>query len=150
LLALMTVGAWSEAKTTVAQRAAQVSPLSQPVDISPAAMQQRLHKKAMALLQDMICQARAKLHALEPMCAAGLLPSLTNVYIAESPGFERPAELHKTFPGAGGSAAHAGAKLQAGWDYQSSLLGHWALTPGNIPDQRAIDQVVALGPIPVG
>ena len=78
------------------------------------------------------------------MCDDGLFPAFTKVYIADSTGFELPEELHKTFPGAGGSAAKAGAKIQAVWDYKSSVFGHFALTPWNIPDQRYIDQVVAL------
>jgi hypothetical protein len=52
--------------------------------------------------------------------------------------------LPKTFPGSGGSAAKAGAKIQAVWDYKHSIFGHFALTPWNIPDQRYIDTVVAL------
>lgn len=143
-LALMTFGAWSEAKTTLAQLAAKVTQLSQPVDVSPEAIHQRLNKKAMAFLQDMIRQTLATLHSLDPVCDDGLFPAFTNVYIADSTGFELPAELHKTFPGAGGSAAKAGAKIQAVWDYKSSLWGHVALTPWHIPDQRSSDQVVAL------
>jgi len=92
----------------------------------------------------MIRQILAKLSALDPVCDDGLFPSFTKVYIADSTGFELPEELHQTFPGAGGSAAKAGAKIQAVWDYKSSLFGHFALTPWNIPDQRYIDQVVAL------
>jgi Transposase DDE domain len=143
-LALMTFGAWSEAKTTLAQLAAKVAQLSQPVDVSPEAIHQRLNTKAMAFLQDMIRQTRATLHALDPVCDDGLFPSFPHVYRADSTGVELPEELHKTFPGAGGSAAKAGAKIQAVWDDKSSLLGHVALTPWNIPDQRYIDQVVAL------
>ena len=143
-LALVTFGAWSEAKTTLAQLAAKVTQLSPQVDISPEAIHQRMNKKAIAFLQDMIRQALAKLQALDPVCNDGLFPAFTKVYIADSTGFELPEELHKTFPGAGGSAAKAGAKIQAVWDYKSSLFGHFALTPWNIPDQRYVDQVVAL------
>jgi Transposase DDE domain len=143
-LALMTFGAWSEAKTTLAQLAAKATQLSQPVDISPEAIHQRMHKPAIAFLQDMIRQTLAKLSSLDPICDDGLFPSFTKVYIADSTGFALPEELHQTFPGAGGSAAKAGAKIQAVWDYKSSLFGHFALTPWNIPDQRYIDQVVAL------
>ena len=103
-----------------------------------------MNKKAIAFLQDMIRQALAKLQALDPVGNDGLFPAFTKVYIADSTGFELPEELHKTFPGAGGSAAKAGAKIQAVWDYKSSLFGHFALTPWNIPDQRYVDQVVAL------
>jgi hypothetical protein len=143
-LALITFGAWSEAKTTLAQLAAKATQLSQPVDISPEAIHQRMHKPAIAFLQDMIRQTLAKLSSLDPICDDGLFPSFTKVYIADSTGFALPEALHQTFPGAGGSATKAGAKIQAVWDYKSSLFGHFALTPWNIPDQRYIDQVVAL------
>jgi hypothetical protein len=143
-LALVTFGAWSEAKTTLAQLAARVTQLCPQVDVSPEAMHQRMHKKAIAFLQDMLQQTLAKLQALDPGCDAGLFPAFTKVYIVDSTGFALPEALHTTFPGAGGSAAKAGAKIQAVWDYKSSLFGHFALTPWHIPDQRYIDQVVAL------
>jgi hypothetical protein len=46
--------------------------------------------------------------------------------------------------GSGGSAAKAGAKIQAVWDYKNSGFGQFALTPWNRPEQQYIDQVVAL------
>ena len=139
----MTFGAWSEAKTTLAHLAAKVTQVSQPVDISPEAIPQRLNKKAMAFLQDMIRQTLAQLHALDPVCDDGLFPSFTKVYLADRTGLALPEARHKTFPGAGGSAAKAGATMQAVWDSKSSLFGHFALTPWNIPDQRYSDQGVA-------
>jgi Transposase DDE domain len=144
LLALVTFGAWSEAKTTLAQLAATATQLCHPVAVSPEAIHQRMNTKALAFLQDMLRQTLATLQSREPGCADGLLPAFTNVSIADSTGFELPHALHKTFPGAGGRAAKAGAKIQAVWDDTSSLVGHFALTPWNIPDQRSIDQVVAL------
>ena len=143
-LALVTFGVWSEAKTTLVQLAAKVTHLGQHVDVSPEAIHQRMNKKAIAFLQDMIRQTLAKVQSLEQVCDDGLFPAFTKVYIADSTGFELPEELHKTFPGAGGSATKAGAKIQAVWDYKSSVFGHFALTPWNIPDQRYIDQVVTL------
>jgi Transposase DDE domain len=143
-LALVTFGAWSDAKTTLAHLAAKAAQLSQPVDISPAALPQRLPKKAVAFLQDMMQQALAKLQSLDQVWDDGLFPAFTNVYIADSTGFALPEALHKTCPGSGGSAGKAGAKMQAVWDYTSSLLGPFALTPWNIPDQRYVDTVVAL------
>ena len=58
-LALVTFGAWSEAKTTLAQLAAKATQLCQPVDVSPEAMHRRMDTKAMAFLQDMRCQTLA-------------------------------------------------------------------------------------------
>lgn len=143
-LALVTFGAWSEAKTTLAQLAAKVTQIDKDVDVSPEAIHQRMNKKAIAFLQDMIRQALAKVQSLERVCDDGLFTYFTKVYIADSTGFELPEALHKTFPGSGGSAAKAGAKIQAVWDYKSSVFGHFALTPWNVPDQKYIDTVVDL------
>jgi hypothetical protein len=142
-LALVTFGTWSEANTTLAQLAAKVTQLDKHVDVSPEAIHQRMNKKAIAFLQDMIRQALAKVQSMERVCDEGLFTHLTKVYIADSTGFELPEELPKTCPGSGGSAAKAGAKIQAVWDYTSRVLGHFALTPWNIPDQTYIDTVVA-------
>jgi hypothetical protein len=118
--------------------------LRQPVEVSPEAIHQRMNKKAIAFLQDMLRQVLAKLQSLTPVCDDGLFSAFYKVYLADSTGFELPDELQKTFPGAGGSAAKAGAKIQAVWDYKSSLFDHFALTSWNIPDQRYVDTVVAL------
>jgi hypothetical protein len=75
-----------------------------------------MHQKAMAFLQEMIRQALATVHSLEHGCDAGRFPAFTKGDTADSTGFELPEELHKTFPGAGGSATTAGAKIQAVWD----------------------------------
>jgi hypothetical protein len=143
-LALVTCGTRSEAHTTLAPLAAKVTPLDKHVDVSPEAIHQRMNQKAMAFLQDMIWQALADVQSMERVCDDGLFTHFTNVDIADSTGFERPEALHKTFPGSGGSAAKAGAHIQAVWDYTSSVLGHFALTPWNIPDQKYLDKVVAL------
>jgi hypothetical protein len=142
-LALVTFGAWSEAKTTLAHLAAKASQWCPPVAVSPEAIHQRMNKKAMAFLQDMLRQTLAQLQSLDHVYDDGLFPAFTRVYSAASTGFELPDERYKTVPGAGGGAARAGAKIHAVWDYQSSLLGHFALTPWNIPAQRYIAQVVA-------
>jgi hypothetical protein len=92
----------------------------------------------------MIRQARAKVQSLEHVCDDGLFTSFTKVYLADSTGFALPDSLHKLFPGSGGSASKAGAKIQAVWDYKNSVVDHFALTPWNIPDQKYVDNVVAL------
>ncbi|HEU4984443.1 MAG TPA: IS4 family transposase [Nitrososphaera sp.] len=143
-LALVTFGTWSEGKTTLAQLAAKGTQLRQPVEVSPEALHQRMNKQALAFLQDMLRQVLAKLQALTPVGDDGLFAAFHKVYITDSTGFALPDALHKTFPGAGGSAAKAGAKIQAVWDYKSSLFDHFALTPWHIPDQRYVDTVVAL------
>ena len=128
-LALVTCGTWSKANTTLAQLAAKIPPRSQPVDVSPEAIHPRMHKKAMAFLQAMRRQALAKVQALEHGCDEGLFAAFTPVYLADSTGFGLPEALPKTCPGAGGSAAKAGANIQVVWDDTNRILGHWALTP---------------------
>ena len=142
-LALVTFGAWSEAKTTLAQLAAKITQLDKRVEVAPEAIHQRMNKKAIAFLQDMIRQALAKVQSLEHVCDDGLFTCFTKVYLADSTGFALPDSLHALFPGSGGSATTAGAKIQAVWDYKTSVFAHFALTPWNIPDQKYIDTVVA-------
>lgn len=143
-LALVTFGVWSDAKTTFAQLAAKATQLDEPVAVSPEAIYQRMNKRAQAFLQEMIQQALAKTQALEHVCDEAFCAAFTKVYLADSTGFELPESLKETFPGSGGSAAKAGAKIQAVWDYKSSRFDHFALTPWNIPDQKYVDHVVAL------
>ena len=143
-LALVTFGAWSEAKTTLAQLAAKITQLDKRVEVAPEAIHQRMNKKAIAFLQDMIRQALATVQSLEHVCDDGLFTCFTKVYLADSTGFALPDSLHALFPGSGGSATRAGAKIQAVWDYKTSVFAHFALTPWNIPDQKYIDTVVAL------
>jgi hypothetical protein len=142
-LALVTFGAWSDAPTTLAQWAAKVTQWDEQVEVSPEAIPQRMHQRALAFLQDLLRQALAKVHAVEKVCADGLCPAFPKVYLAERTGCALPDSLHELFPGSGGSAATAGAKRQAVWDYQSSGFGHGALTPWNIPAQTSVDPVVA-------
>jgi hypothetical protein len=143
-LALVTFGVWSDAKTTCAHLAAQATQLDEPVAVSPEAISQRMHQRAHAFLQEMIQQALAKTHAIDTGCEEAFCAVCTKVSLADSTGFALPDRLKDTFPGSGGSAAQAGAKMQAVWDYKNSRLDHCALTPWNMPDQKYVDHVVAL------
>jgi Transposase DDE domain len=143
-LALVTFGPWSTPKTSLAQLAAKAGQLPQPVAVSPEAIHQRLNRRALAFLQEMIRRAFAKLHAGHTVCEEGLFTPFARVHIADSTGFRLPDTLHARFPGAGGSAGQAGAKLQLVWEYKSSSFAHFALLPWNIPDNKYVDTVVAL------
>jgi hypothetical protein len=120
-----------------------VTQLAEQRAVSPEAIYQRMNKRALAFLQDLIGQALAKVQTLEKVCADGLFPAFTKVYLADSTGFELPNSFQALFPGSGGSAAKAGAKIQAVWDYKSGVFAHFVLTPWNLPDQKYIDVVVA-------
>ena len=143
-LALVTFGSWSDATTTLAQLVAKATQLGGQVAVSPEALYQRMNKHAHAFLREMIRFALAKLQACEPRCDVSLFAPFARVHLADSTGFALPDSLKETFPGAGGSAAQAGAKIQLVWDYKHSIFTHFALTPWNIPDQKYIDTVVAL------
>ena len=143
-LALVTFGQWSAPKTSLAQLAAKAAQLDEPVDVSPEAIQQRMNGRALTFLRELIQTAFAKLHTADTVCDQGLFTSFLRVYIADSTGFALPASLRDVFPGPGGSASQAGAKLQLVWDYTSSTFAHFALIPWNIPDNKYVDTVVGL------
>ena len=104
-LALVTFGRWSTPKTTVAQLAAKAAHLDVPVDITPAALQQRMTERAVAFLREVLQTAFAKLHAAGSVCEDGLFAAFGRVHIADSTGFDLPASLAAEFPGAGAVAA---------------------------------------------
>ena len=79
-LALVTFGVWSDATTTLAQLAAKVTQLGEQLEVSPEALHQRMNKRALVFLQEMIRQALTKVQALEKVCDDGLFTYFTKVY----------------------------------------------------------------------
>jgi len=143
-LALITLGRWSTAKTTVPQLAAKAAQLDTPIDITPEALQQRMTARAVAFLQDLLQTAFATLHTGDTLCEEGIFAPFSRVHIADSTGFGLPESLAKEFPGAGGSGSKAGAKIQLVWEYKSHTFEHFALMPWNVPDSKYVDTVVEL------
>jgi len=143
-LALVTLGQWSAPKTSLAQLAAKAAQLEAPVAISPEALHQRMNSRALAFLRELLQTAFAQLHTPDTIWEEDLFTPFSQVYIADSTGFALPASLRESFPGSGGSAAPAGAKLQLVWDYTSSTFAHFALLPGNLPDNKYVDTLVGL------
>jgi Transposase DDE domain len=143
-LALVTLGQWSTVKTSLGQLAAKAAQLPQPVEVSPEAVHQRMNRRALAFLQDLIQTAFSTLHTEDTVCEAELFAVFSAVHIADSTGFGLPATLKDVFPGSGGSAAQAGAKIQLVWEYLSHTFAHFALVPGTLPDNKYIDTVVGL------
>jgi hypothetical protein len=141
-LALVTFGRWSAPKTTLAQLAAKAAHVEQPVDVTPEALQQRMNERAVAFLRDMIQTAFTQLHTADTVGDETLFAAFGRVHIADSTGFGLPESLKEQFPGAGGSGAKAGAKIQLVWDYKSHTFDHFALLPWNIPDNIYVDTVV--------
>lgn len=112
--------------------------------MSAEAIHQRLNRRAVDFLKDLIEQALAKIQALDYRCDDGVFDFFSKVHIADSTGFSLPEGLRKLFPGSGGSGSPAGAKIQLVWEYKRSVFAHFALTPWNLPDQKYVDQVVQL------
>jgi len=79
-LALVTFGVWSDATTTRAQWAAKVTQLGEPLAVSPEALHQRMHKRAVVFLQEMIRIALTKVQTLDHVCDDGLFTYCTKVY----------------------------------------------------------------------
>jgi len=141
-LALVTVGAWSTPKTSLAQLAAKGAQLPTPIDFSPEALHQRMTRRAVAFLRELLQQAFAKFHTGDTACDTELFAPFTAVYIADSTSLELPKALKDPFPGNGGAASGAGAKLQLVWEYLSHSFAHLALVAGTTPDNKYIDTVV--------
>lgn len=138
-LALVTCGAWSDAPTPLAPWAAKATPLDEQGEVAPEAIHQRMHQRALALLQDMLRQVLANVQSLEKVCHDGLFTACPTVSLAERTGLALPDSLHALLPGSGGSAAAAGANIQAVWASTSSVFGHGALPPWTLPEQKDVD-----------
>jgi hypothetical protein len=136
LLALVTCGVWGDAKTTRAPVAAKVAPLRQPGAVSPEALDQRLNHRALAFLPDVLRTTWAKIPAGHQGCDERLLAPFARGHMADSTGFERPDRRNAMFPGAGGSAAPAGAKIHLVWDDHQRVVTHVARMPWNVPEQQ--------------
>jgi len=143
-LALVTFGAWSTRMTSLGQLVAKAAQLPTPVDISPEALQQRMTWRAVAFLRVLLQRAFAQLHTGNTLCDTELFASFTAVHIAESTNLELPSSLKARFPGSGGGASPAGAKIQLVWEYLSHSFAHLALVAGTTPDNKYIDLVVNL------
>src|SRR5215475_8646877 len=138
-LALVTLGAWGTRRTSLGQLAAKAAQLPTPVDISPEALHQRMNRRAVAFLRALLQRAFVQLHMSTPGCDNELFASFTAVHIADSTGFTLPSSLRDLFPGCGGGASAAGAKIQLVWDYLSQSFAHLALVAGTMPDNKYID-----------
>jgi Transposase DDE domain len=143
-LALVTFGTWSTRTTSLGQLAAKAAQLPTPVDISPEALHPRMTQRAVAFLRVLLQRAFAQLHTGTTVCDRELFAAFTAVHIADSTGFELPAALKERFPGSGGGASTAGAKIQLVWEYLSHSFAHLALVAGTLPDNKYIDTVIKL------
>ena len=63
---------------------------TEPVEITPEALQQRMTARAVAFLQDLLQTAFAKLHTGDTVCEEGIFAPFRGVHIADSTGFGLP------------------------------------------------------------
>ena len=143
-VALVTIGTWSTRKTSLAQLAAKAAQLPTPIDISPEALHQRMTRRAVAFLQALLQRAFTQFHTGSIVCDPELFAPFSAVHIADSTGFALPVALKELFPGSGGGASVAGAKIQLVWEYLSHSFAHLAFVAGTTPDNKYIDTVVQL------
>lgn len=143
-LALVTLGAWGTRRTSLGQWAAKAAQLPTPVDVSPEALHQRMTRRAVAFLRELLQRAFAQIYTEHTWCDDGGFTPFTAVHIADSTSFALPASLKEGFPGNGGGASVAGAKIQLVWEYLSHSFAHLALVAGTTPDNKYIDTVVGL------
>src|SRR5207237_5726177 len=92
-MALVPVVTWRERQTTLAHLAAKGTPWCQPGAVSPEAMPQRMHQKALAFLQDMLRQVLATLPSLTTVGDAGLFAALNKGYMDDCIGFALYVDL---------------------------------------------------------
>jgi len=78
-LALVTVGPWSAAKTSLAQLAAKAAQWADPVEGSPEARHQRMNSRALAFLRELIQTAFAKLPTADTVCEEDLFTPFPQV-----------------------------------------------------------------------
>jgi hypothetical protein len=142
-LTLITCASWSDAKTTLAPLAAKATQLGTPVVVSPEALYHRMNTRALTFLRELLRTALAKLQSCAQVGEESLVAPLARGHIADSTGFGLPASLKDMFPGAGGSAAPAGAKMHLVGDDKPSVVTHVALIPWHMPAQQDVDTVVA-------
>lgn len=70
-----------------------------------------------------------------------LLRPFRRVLLVDSSSWDVSQKLHEVFPGSGGTASTANAKLQAMYDYKHGELAFVEVTAGTLPDNRYSDHL---------
>lgn len=104
------------------------------VDVTAAGLHQRMNKPAIKLLQATLRSALTQCQR-EATADCEILQAFPAVYIEDSSYVSLPAHLAARFPGSGGNASAASAKVWLTYEYRSGTVQALEVIPGRKPDQ---------------
>jgi hypothetical protein len=108
--------------------------------ISPQGLDERIHPATLRFMKQMFTLAlvvfRQTIRIPLP-----ILSQFSAVNITDSTGFSLPESLTEEFPGSGGDASTAAAKLQLVFDFLTGSFKALTLTNGIIPDQKYTEHI---------
>jgi hypothetical protein len=122
---------------------AQASHYTQPV--SRQAVGDRYNAKAVDYYRAAFghCLTQSLQHPPAAVQTAVLAEHFAAVYLVDSTGFDCPASLARVYPGCGGAASAANAKVLLRYEYLRGQFEPLAVVPGKTPDQGLGHRVVA-------
>lgn len=123
---------------------AQAGCFTEPV--SRQAVDQRYNQRAVDWFQAQFdcCLEQALAQSPEPSLTQGLAAHFAAIRIVDSTSFDCPESLAKIFPGCGGSASGANAKVLLEYEYLQGQFRPLQLVAGNRPDQGLAPQLPGL------
>lgn len=122
---------------------AQASHYTQPV--SRQAVDGRYHAKAVDYCHAAFghCLTQSLQHPPSEAQTAVLAGHFAAIYLVDSTAFDCPASLARVYPGCGGAASAANAKVLLRYEYLHGQFEPLAVVPGKTPDQKLSQQVAA-------
>jgi Transposase DDE domain len=123
---------------------AQASGYTDPV--TRQAVHQRYHQRAVDFFHAGFdrCLQKALARSPEPSLTKELAKYFDALYAVDSCGFDCLESMAKIYPGCGGSASGANAKVLLAYEYLRGQFHPLDLLPGNRPDQGLASQLPAL------
>jgi hypothetical protein len=123
---------------------AQATSYTEPV--ARQAVDQRYDQRAVDLFHLGFdrCLQKALARSPEPSLTKELAKYFDAIHVVDSSGFDCPESMATIYPGCGGSASGANAKVLLDYEYLRGQFHPLALLPGNRPDQGLAQQLSAL------
>src|SRR5215510_12258300 len=132
-LAVVTLGAWGTPKTSLAQLAAKGAQFPTPVDFSPEALHQRMTRRAVVFLRELLQRAFAKLHPGDTVCDTELLPPLPPSILPIAPASNSPSPLRSSSPVVAAARASPGPSCNWCGSISATALPTWPWCRGRRP-----------------